>query len=437
MIQCYSLAHHTSADDKLLQIAKMICASVFGQSALNKTKSIASFGCNLQSITCRYASQTSSSPKRTCLYEFHVNNGARMEEFAGYAMPIVYKGQTIKQEHIQTRTSSSAFDVSHMMQTIIRGKDRARFLEKLTVADVSGMRQDRCTLSVFTNSSGGIIDDCIIGNRSDHIHLVSNAGNAEKVANWLLENRQGTCKDMDVSLERLQDFGLVALQGPKSAEVLQSLVDVDLAQIEFMSSCNALVAGVGQCLVTRCGYTGEDGFEISVEPGKAERLMQVLCEDFRVKPAGLGARDTLRLEAGLCLHGHDISESTTPVEAALAWTIQKRRRTEGGFIGADVVLPQLKNPPARKRGGLIEISVGPPAREGSVITLDDGTNIGTVTSGNYGPSIGKNIAMAYIPRHMADKYGQLVQCAVRGKQFQFAIAKMPFVNTNYYIKRNL
>lgn len=356
-----------------------------------------------------------------------------MEPFAGYLMPIVYKDQSIKSEHMQTREQASVFDVSHMMQVIVRGKQRCDFMERLTVADLKSMTTDKCTLSVFTNESGGIIDDCIISNRDDHVHIVSNAGNADTVWDWL---RSNLVSGQDVSLERIADKGLVALQGPKAAEVLQSVTETNLKEIEFMNTTDAKIHGVGLCQVTRCGYTGEDGFEISVDAGSAKQLIDLLCSKEEVKPAGLGARDTLRLEAGLCLHGHDITAKTSPIEAALTWTIHKRRRAEGKFIGSDVVLEQLKNGSKIKRVGLIATGGGPPAREGSrVVDTVGGRELGTVTSGTLAPKLGKNIAMAYLPTSMATAYGQTVKCEVRGKGYEYEVTKMPFVKSNYYFKK--
>lgn len=401
-------------------------------SALKDLSIVCGKGCKLNpEIQNRWAS--SDTVKSTCLLNFHKSRGARLEPFANHTMPIVYKDQSIRSEHMQTRDSASAFDVSHMMQTIIRGRDRYKFIENLTVADVQGMGLDKCTLSVFTNESGGIIDDCIISNRKDHIFIVSNAGNAEIVWSWLNENKP---RDSDVSLERLEGRGLIALQGPKAAKVLQDLVDVDLTEIEFMNTTDANIRSVGLCQITRCGYTGEDGFEISIGPELAEKLMEILCQRDEVLPAGLGARDTLRLEAGLCLHGHDITDKITPVESALNWTIHKRRRLEGGFLGSNIVLDQLKNKSKIKRIGLVAVKGGPPAREGSsVFDAQTGTELGTVTSGTLAPKLCKNIAMAYVPIEISTKIGYPVHCVVRGKKYEYELAKMPFVKSNYYFKK--
>lgn len=373
-----------------------------------------------------------TTSQQTCLFNFHKTRQAKLEPFAGYMMPILYKNQSIKSEHLHTRENASVFDVSHMMQTIIHGKDRIKFIESLTVADIEGMSLDKCVLSVFTNDNGGIIDDCIISKRKNHLHLVSNAGNAEVVWNWMNSNLSSS---FDVELERLSGKGLIALQGPKAASVLQSFVEVDLSDLEFMNTLDAKIDGIGVCQITRCGYTGEDGFEISVDPNLAEELMNSFVSNVDVKPAGLGARDTLRLEAGLCLHGHDITDKITPVEAALSWTIHKRRRAEGGFLGSKIILDQLKNGSKIKRVGLVSVAGGPPAREGAKVMSVDGSELGSVTSGTFSPNLGKNISMAYIPAKMSNKYNSLINCEIRGKNYQYCISKMPFVKSNYYIKK--
>jgi len=357
---------------------------------------------------------------------------ARMETFAGYLMPIVYKGQSIKTEHLQTRHSASAFDVSHMMQTMIRGKDRVKFLESITVADIKGLGSNKCSLSVFTNDFGGIIDDCIIGKCDDYIHIVSNAANADKV--WKRMNEQLKEHPMDVDIEKLDNRGLIALQGPKASDALQRHVAINLKDLKFMNTTKTNLENIGESQITRCGYTGEDGFEISIEGERAKLLMEILCENEHVKPAGLGARDTLRLEAGLCLHGHDIDDKTTPIEASLNWVVQKRRRLEGGFPGHSRIMEQLEKGTPTKRVGLIARNEGgPPAREGCEVLDSEGSKLGLVTSGNYAPTLNRNIAMAYIKtEHLANKEKDS-SCLVRGKKYEYQITKMPFVKTNYYI----
>lgn len=392
----------------------------------NVVRSLRFHGGRFPTVACRYAS---SNIKNTCLTEFHLSRQAKMEPFAGYMMPIFYKNQSIKSEHLHTRSESSLFDVSHMLQTIVTGKDRFKFLESLTVADLESLNLNKCVLTLFTNESGGIIDDCIISNCDGHLHIVSNAANSDVV--WSLL-KQSVPPGTDVKVQRLDSHGLVALQGPKSAEVLQNLVDANLKDIEFMNSVVTEVSGIGSCQVTRCGYTGEDGFEISLKQEKAMDLVDALCKYEEIKPAGLGARDTLRLEAGLCLHGHDMSNETTPVEAALSWTVAKRRRKEGRFPGSNVIIKELKEGPKSKRIGLISHVGGPPAREGCAVKVDQNVN-GRVTSGTFSPSLGKNIAMAYLPTDILKDLIK-VDCEIRNKSYEYQLTVLPFVKTNYYFK---
>lgn len=376
--------------------------------------------------------KSSTDIKKTCLHEFHRSRNAKIEPFAGYLMPIFYKNQSIQSEHLFTRSDSSMFDVSHMLQTIVTGKDRFRYLESLTVADLEGLQLNKCVLTLFTNESGGIIDDCIISNRPDHLHIVSNAANSDIV--WSLLNRN-IPPGVDVKIDRLSEHGLMALQGPKAAQVLQKLVKIDLADVLFMNSADADIPGVGVCQVTRCGYTGEDGFEISVAANRAMDLVDTLCRHDTVQPAGLGARDTLRLEAGLCLHGHDMTADTTPIEAALAWTVAKRRRVEGRFPGSDVILKQLKEGAKLTRVGLISEIAGPPAREKSTV-VSDKTPLGKITSGTFSPTLRKNIAMAYVSSNFLNNNEESkVMCQIRNRQYDYHITKLPFVKPNYYLKR--
>lgn len=377
---------------------------------------------------------SSTNLKTTGLYEFHKGRKARLEPFAGFLMPIVYQGQTITSEHIRTREAASVFDVSHMLQTVVEGPDRDRFVESIAVADLDSLPLNKGTLSLFTNDSGGIIDDCIISKRPDHLHIVSNASNAETI--WtLMKSKLDT--SMDIKLKRLERKCLLALQGPRSSEVLQTLTDVDLSTIGFMEVFDTELKGIGTCQVSRCGYTGEDGFEISIEDDLALSLMNSLCRMSFVGPAGLGARNTLRLEAGLCLHGNDMNENTSPIECGLNWVIGKRRRQEGGFPGFEVIKEQLKVNTKLKRSGLIAVGDGPVVRDNyEVIDIDGKSKLGLVTSGSFSPTLQKNIAMAFLPTSMSKEFGRTVLCKVRGKHFVYEIKKLPFVPSRYYIKRN-
>ncbi|KAL4225988.1 hypothetical protein ACF0H5_013975 [Mactra antiquata] len=302
--------------------------------------------------------------KKTCLYDFHVQNGGKMVPFAGWSMPVQYKDSIID-SHNGVRNNAGIFDVSHMLQTKVTGKDRVKFMESLVVADIDGLKDNQGTLSVFTNSQGGIIDDLIINKTDeDYLYVVSNAGCADKDLPLMMNQAANMrSKGLDVNVDVISN-GLIALQGPKMVDVLQPGVSFDLKDLPFMTTRSCTVYGIDDCRVTRCGYTGEDGVEISVPSDKSVELTENLLQankDVDVRLAGLGARDSLRLEAGLCLYGNDIDETTTPIEATLAWTIGKRRKAEGGFPGADIILQQIEDKPKQRRVGFT--SSGPPARE--------------------------------------------------------------------------
>jgi aminomethyltransferase len=359
-----------------------------------------------------------------------------MVEFAGWSMPVLYADQTITASHLHTRQNASVFDVSHMVQTTIYGKDRVEFIESLVVGDIAGLADNHSALTLFTNDRGGIIDDLIVTRTSlGYLYVVSNAGCADKDLAHLREHlAKFTAAGKDVTLE-VSNNSLLAVQGPRMSMALQNATSVDLDKLYFMSSTVSSVFDVPNCRVTRCGYTGEDGVEISVPSDKAvyvaERLLESKLVD--VKLAGLGARDSLRLEAGLCLYGNDIDEATTPVEAALTWTIGKRRRKEANFPGAGTILKQLAEKPSRKRVGFI--STGPPARGGTPILDESGTcQIGSMTSGCPSPSLKKNVAIGYINADYAAT-GSKVRFEVRKKLVEAEVTKMPFVPQRYYVKK--
>jgi len=368
--------------------------------------------------------------KQTALYALHEKHGGKMVPFAGWALPVDYKDQTLTQSHHHTREKVSLFDVSHMLQFKLYGKDRVKCMEELVVADIAGMAENTGGLSLFTNENGGIRDDCIINNAGDCLYIVSNAGCADKIAPLMEAHVAERKNELDVALEFLEDRSLVAMQGPKAAEVLQKGVDVDLSGLKFMNGQIMNVFGIENCRVTRCGYTGEDGFEISVDSSKVESLVEsYLGSDPDSKLAGLGARDTLRLEAGLCLYGNDIDETTTPVEATLLWTVAKRRRAERNFPGANIIVPQIKAKPDRKRVGIM--SQGPPIRGGAIVYNTDGTEIGKVTSGCPSPSLGCNVAMAYVNKEFA-KNGTSLLFKRSKKEIECKVSKMPFTPAHYY-----
>ncbi|XP_055503772.1 aminomethyltransferase, mitochondrial isoform X2 [Leucoraja erinacea] len=352
-----------------------------------------------------------------------------MVEFAGWSMPVQYKDSHIS-SHLHTRQHCSLFDVSHMLQSKVTGKDCVKFIESLIVGDVAELKDNQGTLSLFTNDKGGIMDDLIVTRTSaGYLYIVSNAGCADKDSAHMKEQlAEFKAAGNDANLEFLE-AGLMALQGTSATRVLQEGVSDDLHKLPFMWSAVMTVFGIQGCRVTRCGYTGEDGFEISVPIQHTVELAEALLKNSEVKLAGLGARDSLRLEAGLCLYGNDIDETTTPVEASLLWTIGKRRRAAADFPGAAIVLRQIKEKTKRKRVGLM--SSGPPVRQHTPILNLDGKVIGEVTSGCPSPCLKQNIAMGYVDTEYG-KLGTPIKVEVRKKIVDAVVTKMPFVPTKYY-----
>jgi len=388
--------------------------------------------------TSRFLS-TDASLLRTALHDEHVKLGGKMVPFAGYALPVQYKDSLIN-SHLHCRKSASLFDVSHMGQLRIWGDARLQFLESVVVGDLQSLESNQMKLTVMTNERGGIIDDCMVTRKDDHVYMVINAGCKEKdMAHLQAKLEEFNAKNgTDVHIENFsQKWELVALQGPKAMDALSKLVssNVDLKKLPFLNSTNAEVAGVN-CLVARCGYTGEDGFEIAIPRHETVKVFHALLEQEGVLPAGLGVRDSLRLEAGMCLYGHDLNEDITPIEAALNWLISKRRRAEGGFPGADIIQQQLKDGVKRKRVGLNILS-GAPAREETPIHVPGadpktaGDQVGAVTSGTFSPVLKRPISMGYVATEHA-KIGTKLQVLVRGKVGQAEVTKMPFVPANYY-----
>ncbi|KAG9412739.1 hypothetical protein AC1031_015639 [Aphanomyces cochlioides] len=373
-----------------------------------------------------------SSLKKTALYDLHKELGGKMVDFAGYLMPVQYPAGILKSHnHTRTLGLASLFDVSHMGQLRITGKDRVRFLESIVVGDIASLATGESKLSLITNDKGGIIDDCVTTAYDDHLYVVVNAGNQD--IDWAHMQAHFAKFDGDVQLSKITDRSLVALQGPGAAEIVSGLLpaSVNLADMNFMTGAFTQLLG-SDVILTRCGYTGEDGFEVSVPSSQVESFTRQLLKDERVLEAGLGARDSLRLEAGLCLHGHDITPETTPIEGALAWTMSKRRREEGGFPGADIILDQLNNKTFTKKrvGFTVE---GAPAREGAEVYNTAGDLIGHVTSGTLSPTLKQAIGMMYVTKgHF--KIGTDVQIKVRNKMQPAKVAKMPFVEARYYKK---
>jgi aminomethyltransferase len=370
--------------------------------------------------------------KRTPLQALHVSLGGKMVPFAGYEMPVQYTPGVLR-EHLHTRAAAGLFDVSHMGQIALRAKsgrieDASLALERLVPQDIVAVAPGRQRYAQFTDESGGILDDLMVANFGEYLFLVVNAACKDADEAHLRERLSDVC-----SIEPLGDRALLALQGPKAEAALAKLC-ANVAAMRFMDSGPRKVAGL-DCFVSRSGYTGEDGFEISVPAEHAEQLAKLLLVNSDVLPIGLGARDSLRLEAGLCLYGHDIDTTTTPVEAALEWSIQKSRRSggarAGGFPGAEKILAQFANGATRRRVGLRPEGRAP-VREGALLLADAASSepIGTVTSGGFGPSLNAPVAMGYVPASHAAT-GTLVFAEVRGQRLPLRVAATPFVPNTY------
>jgi aminomethyltransferase len=378
------------------------------------------------------AREPETSLKRTPLHALHVASGGKMVPFAGYDMPVQFSTGVLR-EHLHTRGSAGLFDVSHMGQIALHAKsgkveDAALALERLVPQDILSVTPGRQRYVQFTNAAGGILDDLMVANFGSHLFLVVNAACKAQDEAHLRANLSDACV-----IEPLAERALIALQGPKAESVLARLC-ADAAAMRFMDAGPRRVAGI-DCFVSRSGYTGEDGFEISVPAEHAEALAKALLENSDVLPIGLGARDSLRLEAGLCLYGHDIDTTTTPVEGALEWSIQKSRRNggarAGGFPGADKILAQIETGAPRRRVGL-KPEGRAPVREGAPLFADSASSeqIGAVTSGGFGPSINAPVAMGYLPSSQATS-GGLVFAELRGARLPVRIAAMPFVPNTY------
>ncbi len=372
-------------------------------------------------------SPSSETLSHTPLDGLHRALGARMAPFAGYDMPINYPAGVL-QEHLHCRANAGLFDVSHMGQAILSGKDAARRLESLVPGDIQGLEAGRMRYTQFLDANGNILDDLmatrltVAPGARESLFLVVNAGCKAQDFALLAAGLP------DLELTILADRALIALQGPKAAQALARQVP-DLEAMPFMLMRDATWRGA-LLHVSRSGYTGEDGYEISVPEALAEEFARALLANPDVKPIGLGARDSLRLEAGLCLYGHDIDTTTTPVEAGLLWSISKRRRVEGGFPGAARVQAQIASGPSRKRVG-IRPEGKAPAREGTDVLSETGAPIGRITSGGYGPSVGAPVAMGYVdPAHAAP--GTRVQLMVRGKALPALVASLPFTPARFY-----
>jgi aminomethyltransferase len=378
------------------------------------------------------ATDDRSSLKRTPLHALHVARGGKMVPFAGYDMPVQYATGVLR-EHLHTRASAGLFDVSHMGQIVLRPKsgklgEAALALERLVPQDIFSVAPGRQRYAQFTNESGGILDDLMVANFGEVLFLVVNAACKAEDEAHLRAHLSDVCV-----IEPLPDRALIALQGPKAEQALAKVCG-EVPLMRFMDAGPYSVGGI-ECYVSRSGYTGEDGFEISVPAEQAERLARDLLADGEALPVGLGARDSLRLEAGLCLYGHDIDASTTPVEGALEWSIQKSRRKggarAGGFPGADLILAQLEQGAPRRRVGF-KPEGRAPVREGALLFADAASSapIGAVTSGGFGPSLNAPVAIGYLPSPPATP-GGLVFAELRGQRLPLRISPMPFVPNTY------
>ena len=371
---------------------------------------------------------TSEPLKQTPLHDLHLELGARMVPFAGYEMPVQYPLGVLK-EHLHCRDQAGLFDVSHMGQLLLHGADAAAALESLVPVDIRDLPLGMQRYALFTDEQGGILDDLMVARlEEDTLLLVVNAACKEQDLAHLAQHIGSRCEIES----QFDSRALLALQGPRAAEVLARLA-APAAQLTFMQVARLQLLG-SDCCISRSGYTGEDGFEISVPVDAAEPLARALLAAPEVRPIGLGARDSLRLEAGLCLYGHDMNRNTTPIEASLQWAISKVRRADGaragGFPGAERIFAQQQGGVGRRRVGLLP-QERVPVREGAGIVDAQGQPIGQVTSGGFGPSLGAPVAMGYVDSGHA-ALGSEVWAIVRGKQVPMKVAGMPFVPQRYY-----
>lgn len=367
-----------------------------------------------------------ASLRHTPLFDLHRELDARLVDFAGWALPVRYDPGPVA-EHLNTRDSASLFDVSHMAVVELHGSSRggaAAALESLAPADVVGLADGRQRYTMFTNDRAGIVDDLMVAAVGEQLVLVLNASRREAGLDLL----RSTVADHGVEVVERSDLALLAVQGPAAVAAVAGM-GPGVDELGFMEIGIFEVAGV-ECRVSRSGYTGEDGVELQVPADAAVEVARALLATREVGPAGLAARDSLRLEAGLCLYGNDLDETTTPVEAGLAWTIPGRRRSEGGYPGADIVSEQLRDRPARLRVGL-RTEGRQPVRAGARLVDGRGTTVGQVTSGGYGPTFGGPIAMGYVVTSLAAPDTPLI-AEQRGKELRVLITELPFVTRRYH-----
>ena len=357
------------------------------------------------------------------LDSWHRSRGARMVPFAGYEMPVQYEG--IMAEHVWTRENAGLFDVSHMGQLLIHGSDVDAALETLLPGDLRGLADMKLKYSLLLDDSGGIIDDLMATRRGTEFYLVVN-GATKHGDIGVLEHSL----PRSIVVDHMKEQALLALQGPKAAETLDRIAP-GVGELGFMQGGAFRLAG-HPAWISRSGYTGEDGFEISVPAAAADEVADTLVADNAVKPVGLGARDSLRLEAGLPLYGHDIDRSTTPVMAGLTFAINKRRRAEGGFPGAQRIFAELDEGPPQRRVGF-DVDGRQPVREGALVLDDEGNEVGRITSGGFSPSLQRPIAMGYVAAPLAE-LGTALKLEQRGKLFDGRVAALPFVPHRYHRK---
>ncbi|HEY8098855.1 MAG TPA: glycine cleavage system aminomethyltransferase GcvT [Methylobacter sp.] len=359
--------------------------------------------------------------KQTPLYNLHLELGAKMVPFAGYHMPLHYGNGTLH-EHLHCRNHAGFFDISHMGQCLILGEDAVHELGQLIPGDIAGLRTGQMKYTVLTNDDGGIMDDIIITRIESGVMIIANADCKDKVFKYLYRHLSGRC-----CFNELTGQALFALQGPEAASVMQKF-SPQAAKLSFMQACGASINGI-KCNIARCGYTGEDGFEILVTNHSAEQFARLLLAEGEVEPIGLAARDTLRLEAGLCLYGHEINESITPVEAGLQWLLKKNHNH---FPGAEKILDQLQHGSEKIRAGLL-VEGKIPVREGCEVYSSRGLAVGYVTSGGFSPSLGRPIAMALLARNVADE-GNTLYAQVRDHRIAVTVTPLPFVPHRYFRK---
>ncbi|SPJ27998.1 glycine cleavage system aminomethyltransferase GcvT [Falsiruegeria mediterranea] len=360
------------------------------------------------------------APKRTPLYDLHVELGGKMVDFAGWEMPVQYP-MGIMGEHNHTRAKAGLFDVSHMGQVILRGENVGEKLETLCPQAYATLKEGKARYGFFTNEDGGIMDDLIVSNAGDHYFVVVNAALRHQDIPHMAANLDG------VEVTEIFDRALVAVQGPSAENVVGDLCPA-ARELKFMETTVADINGV-ECRISRLGYTGEDGYEISIPEDKAIEVSRAFLAHDDCEPAGLGARDSLRLEAGLCLYGNDIDQSTSPVEASLGWAMQKRRKEEGGFPGAARIQKELAEGAAKKLVG-IKPTGRAPARQHVEIQCLEGNTIGEITSGGFGPTVGGPVAMGYVSAGHGEP-GEKVNLIIRGKVQPAEIVSLPFVQQNY------